>query len=179
MRRFRAILPVLVLVALAVPAAATSADRMLVGFQDDPSFRWLDTRLTNIPEASKTGASIIRTTVYWNKIAPSRPTSATNPFDPAYQFTDLDDFVRTATFNGMTVMLSIWGTPDWANGGKGPNYAPTRLADFQAFAQAIARRYAGLNAGYPFVGYYSIWNEPNLQQFLAPTYDSRGKPKSP
>ena len=29
------------------------------------------------------------------------------------------------------------------------------------------------------MGYYSIWNEPNLQQFLAPTYDGRGKPRSP
>jgi hypothetical protein len=179
MTRNRALLLVLSVVALAVPASATSADRMLVGFQDDPSFRWLDTHTTNLATASQTGASIIRTTVYWNRIAPTRPANARDPFDPAYQFTDLDDFVRTATFDGMTVMLSIWGTPDWANGGKGQNYAPTRLSDFQNFAQALAARYSGRNAGYPFVGYYSIWNEPNLQQFLAPTYDSRGKPKSP
>jgi len=179
MTRNRALLLVLAVVALALPASATAADRMLVGFQDDPSFRWLDTRDANLANASQTGASIVRTTVYWNKIAPTRPTSATDPFDPAYQFADLDEFVRSATFDGMTVMLSIWGTPDWANGGKGQNYAPTRLSDFQAFAQALAARYSGLNAGYPFVGYYSIWNEPNLQQFLAPTYDSSGKPRSP
>jgi hypothetical protein len=152
---------------------------MLVGFQDDPSFRWLDTRDTNITTASETGASIVRTTVYWNRIAPTRPAIASDPFDPAYQFSDLDEFVRSAAFHGMTVMLSVWGTPDWANGDKGVNYAPTKLSDFQAFATALARRYSGLNPGYPFVGYYSIWNEPNLQQFLAPTYDSRGKPKSP
>lgn len=179
MTRNRALLLVLAVLALAVPASATSADRMLVGFQDDPSFRWLDSRDTNLATAAQTGASIVRTTVYWNKIAPTRPADATDPFDPAYQFTDLDEFVRTATFDGMTVMLSIWGTPDWANGGKGQNYAPTRLSDFQNFAQAIAARYSGLHPGFPFVGYYSIWNEPNLQQFLAPTYDSRGKPKSP
>jgi hypothetical protein len=179
MTRLRATLIVLVLLALAVPAAATSADRMLVGFQDDPSFRWLDTRDTNITTASQAGASIVRTTVYWNRIAPTRPAVATDPFDPAYAFSDLDEFVRSATFHGMTVMLSVWGTPDWANGSKGPNYAPTRLSDLQAFATALSRRYDGLNAGYPYVGYYSIWNEPNLQQFLAPTYDSRGKPKSP
>jgi Cellulase (glycosyl hydrolase family 5) len=179
MTKKRALLLVLSVVALAVPASATAADRMLVGFQDDPSFRWLDTRDTNLSTASQTGASIVRTTVYWNKIAPTRPANAKNPFDPAYQFDDLDEFVRSATFDGMTVMLSVWGTPDWANGGKGQNYAPTRLSDFQNFAQAIASRYSGLNAGYPFVGYFSIWNEPNLQQFLAPAYDSRGKPESP
>ncbi len=179
MTRFRALLIVLGLLALAVPAAATSADRMLVGFQDDPSFRWLDTRDTNIATASETGASVVRTTVYWNRIAPTRPAVASDPFDPAYRFDDLDEFVRNVTFHGMTPMLAVWGTPDWANGGKGQNYAPTRLSDFQAFTRALAARYSGLNPGYPYVGYFSIWNEPNLQQFLAPTYDGHGKPRSP
>ncbi len=179
MTRFRAALLVLALLALAVPAAATSADRMLVGFQDDPSFRWLVTRDANLTAASDTGASILRTTVYWNQIAPTRPASASNPFDPAYAFQDLDDLVRNATLRGMTVMFTIWGTPDWANSGKGPNYAPTRLSDLQSFAQALAARYSGRYPGYPFIGHYSIWNEPNLEQFLAPTYDSRGKPVSP
>src|SRR5499427_7307388 len=133
MTRFRAFLIVLGLLALAVPAAATSADRMLVGFQDDPSFRWLDTRDTNLTDAAQTGASIVRTTVYWDRIAPTRPAAAANPFDPAYRFDDLDDLVRSATMRGMTVMMSVWSTPAWANGGKGPNYAPTRLSDFQNF----------------------------------------------
>jgi cellulase (glycosyl hydrolase family 5) len=179
MTRLRAALIVLGLLALAVPAASSSADRMLVGFQDDPSFRWLDSRDTNLSDAARTGASIVRTTVYWDRIAPTRPATATDPFDSAYQFGDLDDLVRSATLRGMTVMLSVWSTPRWANGGKGPNYSPTRLSDFQSFMRALAARYSGRYPGYPFVGYYSIWNEPNLQQFLAPTYDSRGKPSSP
>ena len=62
MTRLRAVLIVLGLLALAVPAASTSADRMLVGFQDDPSFRWLDSRDTNLTDAAQTGASIVRTT---------------------------------------------------------------------------------------------------------------------
>ena len=33
---------------------------MLVGFQDDPSFRWLDTRDANLTDAAQTGASIVR-----------------------------------------------------------------------------------------------------------------------
>jgi Cellulase (glycosyl hydrolase family 5) len=179
MTRFRALLILLGLLALAVPAAATSADRMLVGFQDDPSFRWLDSRDTNLTQAAQTGASIVRTTVYWDRIAPTRPTNAANPFDPAYQFNDLDDFVRNATLRGMTVMLAVWSTPKWANGGKGPNYVPTRLSDFQNFMHAVAARYSGRYPGYPFVGFISVWNEPNLQQFLAPTYYPNGKPESP
>jgi hypothetical protein len=179
MTRLRAALIVLGLLALAAPAASTSADRMLVGFQDDPSFRWLDTRDTNLTDAAQAGASIVRTTVYWDRIAPSRPAVATNPFDPAYRFADLDDLVRSATMRGMTVMMAVWSTPRWANGGKGPNYAPKRLSDYQNFMRALAARYSGRYPGYPFVGYFSVWNEPNLQQFLAPTYDGRGKPKSP
>ena len=29
--------------------------------------------------------------------------------------------------------------------------------------------------GYPAVRFWSIWNEPNLNQFLAPQYDGKGK----
>ncbi|HST25500.1 MAG TPA: cellulase family glycosylhydrolase [Gaiellaceae bacterium] len=179
MTRFRMVLTVLGLLALAAPAVATSADRMLVGFQDDPSFRWLDTRDDNLTSAAQTGASIVRTTVYWNRIAPTRPTSGANPFDPAYQFQDLDDFVRSAAIRGMTVEMAIWGTPGWANANKGPNYVPTKLSDFQNFVHALAARYSGRYPGYPFVGYFSIWNEPNLGQFLSPVYNLRGKPQSP
>src|SRR6476659_8038001 len=112
MTRFRAFLILLGLLALAAPAAATSADRMLVGFQDDPSFRWLDTRDTNTTDASRAGASIVRTTVYWNHRARPRPTVASDPFDFAQSREDLDEFVRTAAFNGTCPILAIWGTPD-------------------------------------------------------------------
>src|SRR5581483_11648488 len=180
MTRFRLLLLACAAVLVcAVPAASSAADRMLVGFQDDPSLRWLGTRDANLDAAAATHASIIRTTVYWARVAPTRPSNAADPFAKQYRFDDLDEFVRNATLRGMTVMLSIWGTPPWANGGKGQNYAPTRMSDLQNFAHALAARYSGRYPGYPFVGYYSVWNEPNLSQFLAPAYDSKGKPSSP
>jgi hypothetical protein len=179
MTRFRLILGSLLLLAAILPATATSGGRMLVGFQDDPSFRWRDDRATNLDLAAKAGASIVRTTVYWSRVAQTKPTNATDPFDPAYHFEDIDELVRNAGLRGMTTLLTIWGTPGWANGDQGENHAPTRMADLQAFAQAVAARYSGLHPGYPFVGYYSIWNEPNLEQFLAPTFNSAGKPVSP
>jgi hypothetical protein len=52
------------------------------------------------------------------------------------------------------------------------------MADLQAFSRALAARYSGRYPGYPFVGYYSVWNEPNLAEFLAPAYKA-GKPWSP
>ena len=56
---------------------------------------------------------------------------------------------------------------------------PRRLADFRAFAQAIASRYSGRHDNLPFVRFFSIWNEPNLNVFLTPQFDSKGRSVSP
>src|SRR6476619_8112593 len=162
-----------------VPLSASAEPRMLVGFQDDPSLRWRDDRMNVFDVAEKANAGIVRTTVYWARIAEQRPANAANSFDPAYHFDDLDEFVRNAGMHGMEVMLTIWGTPSWANGGKGQNFAPTSYATLQSFARALASRYSGRYQGYPFVRYYSVWNESNLGQFLSPQYDSKGKPAAP
>jgi hypothetical protein len=166
-------------VGAALPTATHSARPMLVGFQDDPGFRWSADRSSVITDAARAHATIIRATADWSQIAPVRPRLAIDPFDPAYRFADLDDLTRTAAMNGITVMLTIWGTPEWANHGRGPNYAPERMHDLYDFSQAIADRYSGLHPGYPFVGYYTIWNEPNSGRFLAPVFDAAGNPRSP
>src|SRR5581483_2923423 len=105
--------------------------------------------------------------------------SPTNSFDPAYRFDDLDEFVRNAATRGIAVMLTIWGTPSWANGGKSANVAPTRVEDLTNFARAVANRYNGRHLGLPAVQFYGVWNEPNLGLFLTPQYDKKGKPVSP
>ena len=180
--RTRLILGCLLVLAAAIPAAAVAAPRMPVGFQDDPSFRWRDDAKQNFVNATQTDATIIRTTAYWSRIAPSRPANATNPLDPGYHFEDLDQLVLNATRNDMTVLITIWGTPGWANGGQAENRAPTNMVDLQNFAQALAARYSGRYTallGIPvYVGYFSVWNEPNLSEFLAPAY-TNGKPSSP
>ena len=178
MRLTRLVL-VFVLLGLAAPISAFAADRMWVGFQDDPTFRWRADRSAMLDDAADANAGIVRTTVYWSRIAPRRPANPSNPFDSAYRFDDLDEFVRAAQFRGMETLLTIWGTPSWANGSKGQNYAPTRMSDLTAFARALASRYSGRTPGYPYVRFFSVWNEPNLEQFLAPTFNGKGKPVSP
>jgi len=177
--RFTRLVFVFALLSLAAPISALAADRMWVGFQDDPSFRWRQDRASMLDEAVDTNSGVIRTTVYWSRIAPLRPANASNPFDSAYRWDDLDELVRSAQFRGMEMLLTIWGTPGWANKAKGPNFAPDSVGDLTAFARALASRYSGRNPGYPYVRFYSIWNEPNLEQFLAPTFDRKGKPVSP
>ncbi|HET9286663.1 MAG TPA: cellulase family glycosylhydrolase [Gaiella sp.] len=164
--------------ALLVPAA-TAADRMWVGFHDDPMLRWDDTRVDAMDRARGNEASILRTIVEWPKVAPTRPARASDPFDPAYQFGDVDEFIRNAQQRGLEVLITLWGTPQWANGGQKPQAMPRRLADFQNFARAVATRYSGRFAGYPFVRFYTIWNESNLATFLVPQFDNKGRIVSP
>jgi hypothetical protein len=176
--RVRWSLGCLLLVAAVLPARALGDAQMLIGFQDDPSFRWGPDRAQVLTAAAQANATIVRTTVYWSTVAPTRPKNGANPFDPAYKFSDLDELVRNAGLRDMTMLLTVWGTPSWANGGKGQNYAPTRMTDLKNFAQALASRYSGRYPGLPYVGFFSVWNEPNLSQFLAPTFRN-GKPVSP
>jgi aryl-phospho-beta-D-glucosidase BglC (GH1 family) len=167
------------LVTGAAATAAPAADHMWMGFQDDPALRWRPGRPATFDRVQQFNASVVRTTVYWSRTAPRRPARPANPFDRAYRFADLDEFVRNAATRGIAVMLTIWGTPSWANGGKGENVAPRRLKDLTDFARAVAARYDGKNRGIPSVQFYGVWNEPNLGLFLRPQYDKKGRPASP
>ncbi|HJR95366.1 MAG TPA: cellulase family glycosylhydrolase [Gaiellaceae bacterium] len=179
MRRIARLVIVLSVLAAVAAPAAVAAERMWVGFHDDPSFRWVGNRKERVQGASQTNATIMRLLVQWNIVAKSRPSNPSSPFDPAYNFDDIDEAVRAAQENDQEVVLTLSGTPRWANGGKSPNIMPRRVADFTSFARAIASRYSGRFEGYPFVRFYSVWNEPNLQLFLAPQFNGRGKSVAP
>jgi hypothetical protein len=169
-----------ILAAVVLAPIAASADRMWVGFHDDPVLRFDPDRQNEMDVAHSTNnASILRTLVTWSDVAPTKPANAADPFDPAYRFDDLDEFVRNAQLRDSEVLITLWGTPKWANGEKGPNYLPTSMTDFQDFAKAVAARYSGRLPGYPFVRFYGIWNESNLGLFLSPQFNSKGQIVSP
>ena len=166
--------------ALLVPAA-TAADRMWVGFHDDPDAPLRRRREPRRWTAHATNEStILRTLVDWTKVAPTRPAHATDPFDPAYQFDDVDEFVRNAQQRGLEVLITLWGTPGWANGGQKPQampQQPRRLPELRPRDRVAATRAA--ISGYPFVRFFSIWNESNLATFLVPQFNARGRIVSP
>ena len=177
-RTVRLVIALFVLGAVTAPAAL-AAERMWIGFHDDPSFRWVGNRAARVQSSAQANASIMRLLVQWNLAAKTRPANPSDPFDPAYIFDDVDEAVRAAQDYDQEVILTISGTPRWANGGKGPNVMPTNLSDFTAFARAIATRYSGRSMGYPFVRFWSVWNEPNLQGFLTPQFNAAGKSVAP
>jgi hypothetical protein len=164
----------LALIALLVAPVATvnAAQKMPIGFFDDPSFRWSPTRADNLRQASVAGASVIHTTASWAGIAPTKPANAANGDDPAYKLADLDELVFQSGLYGLRVMIDINGTPKWANGGKAPNVMPKRVADLTTFAKMLATRYNG-RQGHGTVALWSVWNEPNLQLFLTPQYSGK------
>ncbi len=161
----------IVVVVLAVPAATAHAvARMPVGFFDDPSFRWSPDAAKNLASAQAANGSIIHILVNWASVAPTRPANALNGNDPAYHLSDIDAMVQTAPKYGLQVLLTIALTPPWANGGKTPNYPPKNMNDLTQFSQMLATRYNGSKAGRGVVTRFSVWNEPNLQLFLAPQF---------
>lgn len=169
-------------VAMAGVASGSKVDvprRLVVGFQDDPAFRWDADRAVQLDRARQANARVLRTFVDWSVTAPERPQRPSDPFDPSYRLDDVDDLVRQAQTRGMDVLITIWGTPAWANANTGRNRLPTRLSDLTAFARALSTRYSGRFAAQPRVRYWSVWNEPNLEQFLAPQFDARGRSVSP
>ncbi len=179
MRKLRLVLPILV-VLLAIPAATAHAvARMPVGFYDDPSFRWSEDAKANLLEAQRAHTSIVHVLAYWSSIAKSRPKNPLSGSDPAYDLSDLDQLVISSEQYGFEVLMTIAGTPAWANGGRTPNYPPSNMNDLKNFAQMLATRYNGKNARFGVVTRFSIWNEPNLQLFLAPQFDKKGKIVSP
>jgi beta-glucosidase/6-phospho-beta-glucosidase/beta-galactosidase len=73
-----------------------------------------------------------------------------------------DAVIRGLRAHGIAPVVTIWGTPAWANGGSGPSSAPRSSSLLGAFAGVAARRYRGQVAD------WVIWNEPNQVRWLRP-----------
>jgi hypothetical protein len=154
------------LLAVAACLAAHSANAsngVRYGIQDDAWLEFgpgtLDQRLATF---ERLGVPLVRFTLHWNEIARRRPADPTSPRDPAYDWRRSDRILRGLRRHGLTPVLTLVGTPAWANGGRTPNFAPPRPRDFRRFARAVATRY-------PWVRYWLIWNEPNKRLWLRPT----------
>ena len=151
---------VVLLCAVAACLAATCAQAskgIQYGIQDDawlqygPSPGTLNQRLATI---KRLGVPLVRFTLHWNQIAVRRPKQPTSPTDRAYDWRLPDKVMRGLRRYGFTPVVTLVGTPGWANSGRAPNFAPPHPRDFREFAIAVARRY-------PWVHYWLIWNEPN------------------
>jgi len=172
--------------AAALPESTFQADRELVQSGDAVAARTLD-------ELRGLGVDRIRVTVLWKRIAPASRPGGFDGSDPgAYPASDwapYDALVRMAAerhiglnFN-VTVPAPRWAVARASSRFLQDTWKPS-AREFGRFVTALGRRYsgrytpAGESAPLPRVDYWSIANEPNLPQWLAPQ-SVGGRPYSP
>ena len=123
-------------VAACVAASSAHASKGIqYGIQDDTWLEFgpgtLDQRLATF---KRLGVPLVRFTLRWNEIALRRPKDPTSPSDRAYDWHRPDRILRGLRRHGLTPVLTLVGTPAWANGGRAPNFAPPHPRDFRRFA---------------------------------------------
>ena len=167
---------------LALPASTatktTTKRHMLVGLVDDAQALYGNPDKV-YPLLKKLRVQVVRVNLYWGGrfgIAKRRPSVATNPNDPVYDWELSDRVVRYAARNGIKVLFTVMYTPSWANGGRAANVAPRNSEDLRKFAYAAAKRYSGTfvpvkeKTKLPAVKLWLAWNEPNNPINLTPQY---------
>jgi hypothetical protein len=157
-----AIACVLTLAALVGPVGANASSSVKYGVQDDA---WLlygpEPPAQRVQILQRLGVDMVRLTLRWDTVAPSVPADPRNPSDPAYRWELYDSILERLRAAHIGVLISLWGTPPWANGEQKPNYMPNDPTSLASFAYAAATKY-------PWITRWTVWNEPNVRLFLIP-----------
>jgi hypothetical protein len=140
--------------ALAVPSPSAASPYIHYGIQDDA---WLlygpGTLQQRLDRLDALGVDVVRVTIDWRSVEPRRG---------AFDWGRYDELLDGLHARGIAPLVTLYGSPAWANGGRGENWAPKSRSTFAAFAATAARRYS-------FVHLWAIWNEPNQARWLRPT----------
>jgi hypothetical protein len=149
---------IVVALALLAAAPAGASPGASFGIQDDAWLMYgpgtLAERLTTLDNL---GVGVVRLTLRFDQVAAQRPSS---PRDPeAYDWGVYGDVLDALHARGLTALVTLYGSPRWANGGGTAAALPTK--GFGDFAAAAAVRF-------PWVRLWTAWNEPNSRTFSVP-----------
>jgi hypothetical protein len=123
------------------------------GIQDDAWLEFGPGKLrTRIAKLDRLGLDAVRVTLKW---------SQHEPRSGRYRWRRSDRLLRAIRARGLRPIVTIWGTPGWANGRAGTNVAPRDPAHFERFVTRVAQRYR-------WVDDWVMWNEPNRPVWLRP-----------
>jgi hypothetical protein len=152
--RTRALIASLLLTAMLAGGSGSAAALPKVGVQfhamwDDYTDRQRRVVLDRLAAA---GVKWLRIDVGWDSIEWAEGRRM------RYEVRRLSSVVKKARARGMHVLVTLWRTPGWANGGAGPTVPPTNPRDYARFARWAAARWAGR------IDAWEIWNEPNPRQ---------------
>jgi hypothetical protein len=150
-------------VAVAVTAASAQASSgAQFGIQDDAWLMYgpgtLAQRLTTLDNL---GVGLVRLTLRFDEVAPKKPASPRSP--DGYDWGVFGETLDALHAQNMPVLITLYGSPRWANGGRSPASLPT--SGFGNFAYAAAKRF-------PWVHLWTAWNEPNSRTFAVPVSPS-------
>jgi hypothetical protein len=187
-RILRIVLAAALVAVLALLAAACGDEPVTGGEPVGPAVALQDDFLPVVPLdqiphrldlIKETGASTTRVDIFWWATAPEEPERPRDPRDPAYDWRRADAILSGLAERGITPIVSVYSTPPWAAGGKGPedpsspvNTAPPDPEALADFMYALAERYNGDfedadGNTLPQQLHWEIWNEPNLGGFLS------------
>ena len=145
---------------LAFAPAARASSFAQFGVQDDAWLMYgpgtLDQRVGTL---ERLGTQVVRLSIRWDQVAPSRPADERRPADPAYRWAQYGTVLDALHAAKIPVVVTLWASPRWANGGRAFNALPSR--GFGNFAFAAARRF-------PWIRQWTAWNEPNTRVFSVP-----------
>jgi hypothetical protein len=151
--RFAALLCAALASLLLLAATAAGAPGLKVGVTDDA---WLEfgpgTLEDRVSTLQDIGTQAVRVTLDWREIEAARGT---------YEWDRDGALLDALRGSDIEPVVALWGTPAWANGGRGPNVPPSSAASFASFARAAAERF-------PWVRRWIVWNEPNQRRWLLP-----------
>ncbi|HZB75294.1 MAG TPA: hypothetical protein VE526_03640 [Solirubrobacteraceae bacterium] len=179
MPRLRLLLSVL-LVLLALPAAASAAPSQVMTFEAPDELMSDADRDRTLDEIAGLGVSRVRALVYWRDFTAKPRADKAPGFDlanpdryPAGTWDRLDRLVAAAGARGIEVQLTLTTPgPDWATKKRNDGITRPSASQYGRWVTAVARRVGAS------VDLWSIMNEPNHPDFLAPQY-SDGAPASP
>src|SRR5690349_9062621 len=107
-----------IFVAATAATSAFAGSSVAYGIQDDA---WLQSGPGAVEERVATlqglGLDIVRVTLRWDAVEEVQGT---------YDWTGTDAVLEQLDAAGIDAVVTLYGTPAWANGGKTPNVAPIR-----------------------------------------------------
>jgi hypothetical protein len=143
-----------VALALGTGVVAAPAAGFEIGVQDDGAFYGGEfDRSLALDRTQDLGAKTIRADMVWS-------------FYRAHGFGPFDALVNDARARGIRVQFTLYGTPRYDTGNRYISYYRPSPSRYATWVKTVARHFRGR------VVRWSVWNEPNLGQFLSPATQS-------
>ncbi|HEU0285445.1 MAG TPA: cellulase family glycosylhydrolase [Nocardioidaceae bacterium] len=120
---------------------------------------WSD-RAELLDKLASIGVRWVRIGMQWSLVQPNSPSSEHGGWSVKWGLPKADRVINQAVQRGLQVSVTFLRTPNWANGGRGPEYLPSDPSTYARAIEQLAHRYQGR------VDSWEIYNETNNQNHL-------------